>query len=71
VTSGRDPDRYPSREVVAVVWRQGNHMTVTYEDGSTDVAVAAPDVAQLIAEDAELILGSSPEGQLRWEQPAP
>jgi hypothetical protein len=46
-------------------------MTVTYEDGSTGVAVAAPDVAQGIAEDAELILGSSADGELRWEQPAP
>jgi hypothetical protein len=64
-------DGYQQRRIVAVLWRQGNHMTLSYDDGTTCVVVAGASVAEGIANDARLVQGSSREGELRWESPAP
>jgi hypothetical protein len=64
-------DEHPHRRVVAVIWRRGNHMRLTYEDGTSSLVVAAPSVAEGIAKDAGLAQDSSSEGVLSWERPAP
>jgi len=68
----RDLSKPPTEPtVVAVLWRRGNHLTITHEDGSKTSAIAGPETAQRIAEDAELILGASQDGTCRWGKPAP
>jgi hypothetical protein len=44
-------------------------MTLTYEDGTTSLVVAASSVAERIAKDAGLVHGSRSDAEIRWEQP--
>jgi hypothetical protein len=64
-------DLYLQRRVVAVLWRQGNHMTLTYDDGTTSLVVAVSSVAERIAKDAGLVQGSTSDAEICWDQPGP
>jgi hypothetical protein len=65
-------DRYPERDVVGLVWRSRDNLSVTYSDGQTTSVIASPGVAVEVAKSAGLILVTGPEdgdGILRWERP--
>ena len=59
------------RVVVSVVWRPGNRMVIRYDDGTDNAAVAAFEVAEAIAAQADLVLERfDTNGVVNWVAPA-
>jgi hypothetical protein len=52
--------------VETVAWTHGNHVRITYADGSSMPVIAARTVATAIAEDAGLSATPAPDGTARW-----
>ena len=54
------------REVIGIIWREGNRVDVTYAHGDVDRVLASLDIVTGMAAEEGLILVPTPDGTMRW-----
>jgi hypothetical protein len=54
------------RQIVGIVWREGNRAEMTYSDGEVDHVLVSQDTATAIAEDEGLARVPTQDDSVQW-----